>query len=76
MKHSMTSFQTQILFFQQAVNKAYPDAGVMETGLEMLVDRTDVDEGVGIKLDLIQCNINHGLQTLLENEGDTWQERK
>ena len=48
----------------------------METGLEMLVDRTDVDEGVGIKLDLIQCNINHDLQTLLENEGDTWQERK
>ena len=49
----------------------------METMVEMLAERIDIDEGSGTEPDPLHCDISHDLHTFLENKGgDTWQERK
>ena len=44
--------------------------------IEMLAERIDIDEGAGIELDLMQCDISHNLHYFLENKGDTWKDCK
>ena len=63
-------------FFEHLFNEAGPNVGAIVDLVELLAERIDIDEGVGIAPDLIQCDISHGLHHFLEHGGDTWQERK
>ena len=42
--------------------------------VEMLAERTEIDEGTGTEPGLTQCNTSHVLHIFLESESkDTWQ---
>ena len=63
-------------FYEQWFNESGPNAEAMETMLEILAEKIDIDKGAGIKPDLLQCDISHELHTFLETKGDMCQERK
>ena len=57
-------------FYEKSFNEAGPNTETMETMLDMLAERIDINEGAGTELDLMECDISHKLHTFLESEGD------